>query len=93
MQAYYLFEWNAYYEGEWKEGLPHGQGRLHFDNGSVFEGTLNKGVIDCETGLYIFPSGGYFKGSMKRNKANGEGTLRLNEIFYAGSWQDNLPDG
>jgi len=86
MQSYYLFRLNAYYEGEWKDGLPHGQGRLLFDDGSLFEGTISNGTIECERGLYIFPNGDYYKGSMRNNKANGQGTARYKEIFYVGEW-------
>lgn len=84
LQAYYIFDLNAYYEGEWKDGFPHGQGRLLFDDGSLFEGTMNKGSIECEHGLYIFPNGDYYKGSIFGNKANGQGTLKYQEIFYVG---------
>jgi hypothetical protein len=34
------------YEGEWKNMTPHGKGRMHFPDGSYYEGFFNNGVPD-----------------------------------------------
>jgi len=41
--VYYLFNYAAYYDGEWKNGLPHGQGKLIYDDGSMYEGCFKQG--------------------------------------------------
>ena len=33
------------YEGEWKDGLPHGQGKLYVSKGKIIEGTWDKGEL------------------------------------------------
>lgn len=36
LELYYLFTYSAYYEGEWKNGLPNGFGRVIYDDGSLY---------------------------------------------------------
>jgi hypothetical protein len=36
---------NKIYEGEWKDGLPHGQGTLYLSKGKVVEGMWEKGEL------------------------------------------------
>ncbi len=38
-------EGNKVYEGEWKDGLPHGQGTLYVSKGKVIEGLWEKGEL------------------------------------------------
>ena len=53
------------YEGEWKNGKPHGKGTYKLPNGSKYTGEWKEGVLDGR-GIYIEPSGlidaGQFKG-------------------------------
>lgn len=93
LQPFYLFESNAYYEGEWQDALPHGQGRMQFDSGALYEGGFNRGLFESELALYIFPDGSYYKGSFFAGKAEGKGHLHNQEVDYTGQWLDNLPHG
>lgn len=43
LNLFYLFAYAAYYDGEWKNGLPHGTGRLIYDDGSIYEGCFKDG--------------------------------------------------
>lgn len=36
---------NQIYEGEWKDGVPHGQGTLHLSKGKVVTGRWEKGEL------------------------------------------------
>lgn len=36
---------NKIYEGEWKNGLPHGEGKLYVSRGEVIEGVWEKGEL------------------------------------------------
>lgn len=36
---------NKIYEGEWKDGLPHGKGTLYVSKGKVIEGVWEKGEL------------------------------------------------
>ena len=41
---------NKIYEGEWKDGMPHGQGELSVSKGKVIEGWWEKGELVKEKG-------------------------------------------
>lgn len=47
----YVME-NARYEGEFLDGLPHGEGRLILDNDARYEGIFEEGVLRSGTGFY-----------------------------------------
>jgi len=36
---------NLIYEGEWKDGVPHGKGTLHLSKEKVIKGVWEKGVL------------------------------------------------
>lgn len=36
---------NKIYEGEWKDGLPHGRGKLYLSRGRIVEGIWAKGEL------------------------------------------------
>jgi len=73
LDLYYLFDFAAYYEGEWKDGLPHGFGRIIYDDGSMYEGCFSHGVAQCQHALFIKHNGSFYRGSIKGNKAQGYG--------------------
>jgi len=42
---------NTWYQGQWKQGKPHGQGKVKTLEGKVFSGTWNEGVFVGEQEL------------------------------------------
>ena len=93
LPLHYLFPYCAYYEGEWKNGLPHGFGRVIYDDGSLYEGCFTSGTADCKQALFIKNEGTFFRGSIRNNMANGYGELSTPKLFYKGHWVDDLPQG
>ena len=75
LDLYYLFQFAAYYEGDWRNGLPNGFGRIIYDDGSLYEGCFNNGVAECDQALFICGNGNYYRGRIKNNMANGYGEL------------------
>lgn len=73
LDLYYLFSYSAYYDGEWKHGVPHGFGRIIYDDGSLYEGCFKYGVANCTNALFIRKDGTFYRGQIMNNKANGEG--------------------
>jgi hypothetical protein len=63
------------YDGEWKDGLPHGKGKVFYDNQTYFEGYFKNGVADCDDGFIVFPNGSFYRGQVKNSKSNGHGIL------------------
>lgn len=77
------------YEGSFKEGIPHGEGRLTTTNGDRYVGGFENGVIHGE-GLYLFANGSKYRGDFKRGTFYGFGVLtRGNGDKYLGEFEDN----
>ena len=68
-----MFAFSAYYEGEWKCGLPHGFGRVIYDDGSIYEGCFNNGMASCDQAFFVRRDGSFYRGQIRNNKANGDG--------------------
>lgn len=67
------------YMGEFKNGMPHGQGICEFANGDKYVGEFRDGK--CEGyGILTYANGGKFIGEFSDNKATGEGKHILGEF-------------
>ncbi|XP_073759583.1 MORN repeat-containing protein 1 isoform X3 [Callorhinus ursinus] len=84
------------YEGEWKAGKKHGQGKLLFKDGSYYEGQFVDGEITGE-GCRLWASSGHghlvdrdgqaYWGSFHENKRHGRGHMVFrNGDKYEGDW-------
>jgi hypothetical protein len=51
-----------YYQGEWKDKIPHGKGKVYFSEGHYYEGYMNEGEADCRNGVLIFQDGSFYRG-------------------------------
>ena len=61
------------YRGELSStGKPHGQGRLQFTTGSVYQGSVKKGTMDG-VGMISWPSGKHYEGEFVSGKRHGLG--------------------
>ena len=64
----YYFTNGERHEGQFKSGLPNGQGKLYYSNGKLkYEGESKNGLFDG-MGTYYFTSGNVYNGLFK----NGE---------------------
>lgn len=93
--AFFLIKKKAYYEGQWKEGLPHGYGCLQLNTGTYYEGNFEEGQAGEGEGFYIYPDGSYKRGYFSQNlKLNGHGKFeRPNGFRYVGRWVHDQPHG
>jgi hypothetical protein len=67
------------YMGEFKNGMPHGQGICEFANGDKYVGEFRDGK--CEGyGILTYANGGKFIGEFSDNRATGEGKHILGEF-------------
>ena len=83
------------YEGETdEEGKPHGQGKMLYANGAVYEGKWSHGDWKGY-GSYLFPNGTLYKGGWKsKNVRHGKGELYLsNGLVYIGSFKNGDTNG
>eukprot|EP01043_Picozoa_sp_COSAG02_P047752 COSAG02_NODE_4611_length_5169_cov_7.011243_1_plen_1589_part_10 len=76
------------YEGEFKDGFPHGVGKFAYDNGDVYEGGFECGVR-CGIGRCVTAVGAVFEGAWRDDVREGEGTeMWPNGDYYNGAWSN-----
>ena len=81
------------YEGMFKDDMPHGNGRIMFKDGSVFEGSVFEGKKEGK-GKQIWPDGEYYDGEFKNDKRCGYGIYCYpTGAIYKGYWNDNKKNG
>jgi len=84
---------SSVYEGETKDGVFHGKGKLTWSNGSVYQGEFKNGLMHGK-GTHKLISGAYYKGSMKQGLKSGKGTLTFaNGDIYTGDFSNDALDG
>ena len=62
------------YEGEVRNGLPEGHGRMRFFNGGEYEGDFKAG-LNHGLGRYLWPGGDRYEGAWVDGKKHGQGTF------------------
>ena len=81
------------YEGSWKDGKYHGQGKYTWTSGNVYEGSSKDGKAHGQ-GKVTYANGEVYEGSYKDNKRHGQGKFTCaNGEIYEGSWKDNKKHG
>ena len=88
----YIFE-DGEYEGETRDGLPHGKGTYRFKNGDKYIGEFKNGFFDGK-GEHISKKREKYTGQFKKGKREGNGICEcINGEKYNGFWKDNKRDG
>ena len=54
--------------GQWKDGLPHGYGKLVYQDGSIYTGYFENGVPHGQ-GRFISSQGWYYEGDIEKEQA------------------------
>jgi hypothetical protein len=81
------------YEGEWKDGKQHGQGKNTFPSGNVYEGEW-KGDKKHGQGKYTGSNGFVYEGEWKGDKKHGQGKVTDSDgDVYEGEWKDDNMHG
>jgi hypothetical protein len=77
------------YEGDFKNGIKHGFGKLSFANSDYYEGDF----IDNKRtgkGKYFFKTGGIYEGDFFENKRHGHGLLNIRGNIYDIDFKDGV---
>ena len=81
------------YNGEYKDGLYHGQGTYTHSNGDIYEGDWKEGKRHGH-GTYIESEGDKYVGEWKNEKRHGHGTQTSpDETKYRGEYKDGKRNG
>ena len=87
---------DLYYEGEFKNGKKHGEGKI-FDkyNKIIYDGHFVDDEYEGENEKHLFEDGGYYLGQFKNGKCHGKGVIydENNEVVYEGDFINGKEDG
>jgi hypothetical protein len=97
-----FYEGVGSYRGEYKDGLPHGEGKFTVTSddvesglkkGTSYDGHWENGYMHGE-GTYTLPDGSYYHGNIANNKQEGKGTFIWESgNQYAGNWVNDIMEG
>eukprot|EP01062_Namystynia_karyoxenos_P023809 TRINITY_DN19227_c0_g1_i2.p1 TRINITY_DN19227_c0_g1~~TRINITY_DN19227_c0_g1_i2.p1 ORF type:complete len:720 (+),score=172.55 TRINITY_DN19227_c0_g1_i2:91-2250(+) len=88
-----VFQFGTYRGTVNAEGLRHGQGRLQYNNGNVYEGAWADGAPNG-TGTKSWANGDRYEGQWAAGKRHGHGRYTFAAGGqYEGGYVDDLPDG
>lgn len=81
------------YEGQWKNGNPHGHGLFIDLDGNVFEGEWQNGQMHGK-GMCVTPDGEKYEGDFQNGTMHGNGIFTYPDgEKYEGQWQNGLMHG
>jgi len=81
----YLYNKTKRYEGEWKDGNPHGEGRMIAGMES-YQGQWKNGLKDGQ-GRMRYANGDVYEGEWMRGVKWGMGTLTTKDGVMTGTWE------
>ncbi|MFM9330166.1 stalk domain-containing protein [Paenibacillus mesotrionivorans] len=83
------------YEGESKEGLPHGRGKYMIDGGVWYEGTFVEGRMEGHGKMTDpYDAHSYYDGAFADNVPEGQGKMVYNDgTYYSGSYTGGKRQG
>ena len=82
------------YDGEWVDGLKHGEGELDYGNGKVYTGQWSEDLKHGK-GVMRYDNGDVYEGGWVRGMKEGSGRMdyKANNSFYVGDWAADQPNG
>ncbi|MFT7514065.1 MAG: hypothetical protein ACI9QL_003281 [Candidatus Omnitrophota bacterium] len=81
------------YDGEWKDGSMHGQGRMQFADGWEYAGAFVNGNMHGQ-GTLVYPDTTVYEGQFKNGKMDGFGKLTYPDGWsFVGTWRDGQISG
>ena len=84
---------NGSYEGEMKDGEPHGFGTYRWNDGDVYTGEYVNGTRHGK-GKFVFASGNYYDGEWANGKYHGHGIYHWSDgDEFDGEWQNGKRHG
>jgi len=84
---------NGSYEGDMKDGEPHGFGTYRWNDGDVYTGEYVNGTRHGK-GKFVFVSGNYYDGEWVDGKYNGHGIFRWSDGGeFDGEWKNGKRHG
>jgi serine/threonine protein kinase len=92
-----LFNNSYYWNGNWKDGKPNGEGIISYpsddkDGRKEYKGYVSNGLRNDNSAVLTYTNGNSFNGSFVNDKLNkGKLILRSDGMYFEGSFKDNQP--
>ena len=80
------------YQGETRDGLLQGQGRLTWSNGDYYEGAFDKGLFEGQ-GKINYAGRFHYEGQFHQGRLHGQGKLVSPLFTYEGEFEDDRMQG
>ncbi len=90
--ARYQWPTGRTYDGDWKNGKPHGMGTMELTSGERFSGMWEHGKRHGH-GELTQAQGNHYVGQFVNGARHGDGVERSADGLYRGAWTDDLPNG
>jgi hypothetical protein len=83
------------YDGQVRNGVPHGRGKYIFSNGDICEGQFHEGELDGQAQCKLtFPDGETYEGQWSNKMRHGSGKMVFkNGCIYNGQWNNDERHG
>ena len=89
-QGVQIYADGSKYEGEWREGLKHGEGIFTWNDGRSYVGEY-KNDKKHGRGTYTWTNGCEYSGQWRNGKQHGEGTyIQISKPPRYGTWKDGF---
>ena len=92
-----LFNNSYYWEGNWEDGKPNGEGIITYpsndkDGRKEYKGNVSKGLRNDNSAVLTYTNGNSYNGSFVNDKLNkGKLLLKSDGMYFEGSFKDNQP--
>lgn len=92
-----LFNNSYYWDGNWEDGKPDGEGVISYlsddkDGRKEYKGYVSKGLRNDNSAVLTYTNGNSFNGSFINDKLNkGKLILKSDDMYFEGSFKDNQP--
>ncbi|MFA5260449.1 MAG: hypothetical protein WC450_04400 [Candidatus Omnitrophota bacterium] len=83
---------SSVYEGEFKDGLFHGKGKLTWRNGDTLEGEFKNGLINGK-GKHIYHNNSVYEGTFIDGLPDGQGIVECPNCRYTGQFKNGVYEG
>ena len=81
------------FQGEYENGVKTGYGKITFEDGSIYEGSMINNDVEGY-GILFWPDQKVYRGLWKANKMSGKGKMEWpNGMYYEGQYENDMKHG